>query len=74
MHKKQITKQQTHYIYTKDSIQMRKNIHPILRTRSKSMGAPANNNGMSTLESNKENIVMTEQSNQKIILHQNQTN
>ena len=35
---------------------MRKNINPILKTRGKSL------NGMSTLESNKENIVLTEQS------------
>lgn len=41
-------------MYTKESIAMRKNINPILKTRSKSF------NGMSTLESNKENIVLTE--------------
>ena len=47
---------------------MRKNINPILKTRSKSA------TGMNTLESNKENIVLTESSHQKIILNQNNHN
>ena len=36
LHKQKILKQQNHYIYQKDTIQMRRNILPILRKRAKS--------------------------------------
>ena len=54
LHKKTPVKQQNHYIYQKDTIQMKRNIVPILKKRNKSASA-------SKVIQNKENLTEIQQ-------------